>query len=50
MYDFYYETLLEDGSKFNAVEEIQNTIIEVSNSEEVSYGDSTAQSQCNEAS
>lgn len=35
MYDFYYEALLNDDSKFNAVEGIQNTIIEVSNSEEV---------------
>lgn len=36
MYDFYYETLLGDSSKFNAADNIQNTIIEVSNSGEVS--------------
>lgn len=36
MYDFYYETLLEDSSKFSAVEGIQNTVIEFLNSNEVS--------------
>lgn len=36
MYDFYYETLLEDHTKFSAVEGIQSTIIEVLDSREVS--------------
>lgn len=36
MYDFYYEALLEDSSKFTTADNIQNTIIEVSNSGEVS--------------
>lgn len=36
MYDFYYETLLEDYTKFSAAECIQNTIIEILNSGEVS--------------
>lgn len=36
MYDFYYEALLEDSSKFIAADNIQNTIIEVLNTGEVS--------------
>lgn len=36
MYDFYYETLLKDSKKFGAVEGLQNTIIELSDSKEVS--------------
>lgn len=37
MYDFYYETLLKDSRKFGAAaESLQNTIIELTDSREVS--------------
>lgn len=36
MYDFYYETLLKDSKKFEAAESLQNTIIELTDSKEVS--------------
>lgn len=36
MYDFYYETLLKDSKKFGAVKGLQNTIIELTESKEVS--------------